>query len=513
MAEELKDRLRLAQAGGGAEKIEQQHQAGKLTARERIELLLDPGTLVEFDALVVHQCRDFGLDKHRHPGDGIITGYGKVDGRPIYFFAQDFTVFGGSVSEAGARKICKVLDFAVENRAPVVSLNDGSGARIQEGIASLGGYAEIGWRIVRASGVIPQIAAIMGPCAGGTVYTPSACDFISMVDGTSYMFVTGPEVIKMATNEQVTQEELGGASTHFHKTGVAHFVARSDAECIQDIRRLLSYLPSSNAAAAPRGPADPDIHRPLPELAELIPADSNRTYDILNLINAVVDPGTFFEVQAGWARNLVVGFARIDGRSVGILANQPKYLAGTLDIDASLKGARFVRFCDAFDIPIITLLDTPGYLPGLRQELNGVIRHGAKLGFAYAEATTPQITIILRKAFGGAYGAMGSKHMRCDLNFALPTAEIAVMAPEGAAAILYRRELAAAGDRSSEIYQAKVQEFREKFSNPFVAAQLGYIDAVIEPGQIRSCLARGLEQLNGKLATPMLPRKHSNIPL
>lgn len=510
--QELDDLVTAGRAGGGEERVAKQHAAGKLTVRERIDLLLDPGSFTEFDALITHTCRDFGLDRLRVPGDGIVTGHGTVDGRDVYLYGQDSTVVGGSVSEAGARKICKVLDLALEGGVPVVSLNDGSGARIQEGISSLGGYVEIGWRIVQASGIVPQLAAVLGPCAGGAVYTPSLCDFLFVVEGTSYMFVTGPDVIRQATNEEVTREGLGGADVHFTRTGIAHFKAADEAACIADIRRLLSYLPSNFREQAPRAAADPDIERDVPEIGEIIPDDPRRTYDVVRLIDKIVDPESFFEVQAGWARNLVVGFGRIDGHSVGIVASQPKHLAGSLDIDSSVKGARFIRFCDAFNIPLLTLVDCPGYLPGTHQEFGGIIRHGAKFGAAYCEATTPMITLILRKAYGGAYGAMGSKHLRTDLNLAYPQAEVAVMAAESAAKVLHGKELAAAGDGATELYREKVDELRRELSNPWVAARRGFIDVVIKPYQTRAVLARALRRLRRKqVRSP--ERKHNTLPI
>src|SRR5580693_2792559 len=439
--EELARRLQAAEAGGGAERVARQHEAGKLTARERVELLLDAGSFFEIDALVTHRCTDFGMDRTRVPGDGVVCGYGTVDGRLIYLFAQDFTVFGGSLSETNAQKICKVMDLAVANGAPIVGLNDSGGARIQEGVASLGGYADIFLRNTLASGVVPQLSAIMGPCAGGAVYSPAITDFIFMVEGTSYMFVTGPEVIRTVTHEEVSMEELGGAHTHAARSGVCHFTLPNDAACLAAVRELLSYLPSNNLDDPPAGRSNDDPAREAPALDTLIPEDPNKPYDIKQLIAPVVDDGRFFEVHAQYARNLVVGFARIGNHSVGIVANQPAYLAGVLDIDASLKGARFVRFCDAFNIPLVTFEDVPGFLPGTQQEYGGIIKHGAKLLYAFAEATVPKITVIARKAYGGAYCVMASKHIRTDINYAWPTAEIAVMGPEQAINIVFRNEI------------------------------------------------------------------------
>ena len=511
-AAELAERLAQAAEGGGRERVDKQHAAGKLTARERVELLLDAGSFVEIDALVTHRCRDFGMDDKRIPGDGVVSGYGTIDGRLVYLFAQDFTVFGGSLSETNARKICKVMDLAVENGAPVVGLNDSGGARIQEGVASLGGYADIFLRNTLASGVVPQISAVLGPCAGGAVYSPAITDFVFMVEGTSYMFVTGPEVIRTVTHEEVSKEELGGAATHSQKSGVAHFTVANDAACLAAIRELLSYLPSNNLDDPPPGTSDDDPNREEPALDALVPADPNKPYDIKKLIAAVVDDGRFFEVQADYARNLVVGFARIGRRSVGVVANQPAYLAGVLDIDASLKGARFVRFCDAFNLPLVTFEDVPGFLPGTRQEFGGIIKHGAKLLYAFAEATVPKITVIARKAYGGAYCVMASKHIRTDVNLAYPTAEIAVMGPEGAVNILYKRELEQAGERAAEARAELVGEYREKFSTPFVAAERGFLDAVIQPRTTRPQIVRALRQLAGKRAS-LPPKKHGNIPL
>ncbi|HEX2251712.1 MAG TPA: acyl-CoA carboxylase subunit beta [Thermoanaerobaculia bacterium] len=510
--EELEDRLAAARLGGGQDRIDKQHAEGKLTARERVDLLLDPESFVEIDALVMHRCTDFGMQDKRIPGDGVVCGYGTVEGRLIYVFAQDFTVFGGSLSETNAEKVCKLMDLAVENGAPVVGLNDSGGARIQEGVASLGGYADIFLRNTLASGVVPQISAILGPCAGGAVYSPAITDFVFMVEDTSYMFVTGPDVIRTVTHEEVSKEDLGGAVTHASRSGVAHFTVPNDAACLAGIRELLGYLPSNNLDDPPPRTSDDPADREDASLDALVPEDPNKPYDIKRLIEGVVDDGRFLEVHAAYARNLVVGFARLGGRSVGIVANQPAYLAGVLDIDASLKGARFVRFCDAFNIPLVTFEDVPGFLPGTQQEFGGIIKHGAKLLYAFAEATVPKITVIVRKAYGGAYCVMASKHLRTDVNLAYPTAEIAVMGPEGAVNILYRRELEAAGDRAAEVRAAKVAEYREKFSNPYVAAERGFVDAIILPRQTRPRLVRALAQLAGKRQS-MPAKKHGNIPL
>ena len=509
---ELHERLESARQGGGEARIERQHSAGKLTARERIDLLLDPGTFVEIDALVTHRCRDFGMEKQQIPGDGVVCGYGTIDNRLIYVFAQDFTVFGGSLSETNARKICKVMDLAMENGAPIIGLNDSGGARIQEGVASLGGYADIFLRNTVASGVIPQISAIMGPCAGGAVYSPAITDFIMMVEDTSYMFVTGPDVIKTVTHEDVTKEELGGASTHSTKSGVCHFTVPNDAACLLRIRDLMSYLPSNNVEDAPLGTSDDPPDRQHEELNSLVPTDPNKPYDIKSIIHAVVDDGQFLEVHEGYARNIVVGFARFGRQSVGIVANQPNYLAGVLDIDASLKGARFVRFCDAFNIPLVTFEDVPGFLPGTQQEFGGIIKHGAKLLYAFAEATVPKITVITRKAYGGAYCVMSSKHLRTDVNLAYPAAEIAVMGPEGAVNILYKRDLEEAAERAAELRTEKLEEYRQKFSNPYIAAERGFVDAVIEPKDTRTHIIRSLRQLGSKRQS-MPPKKHGNLPI
>ena len=507
----LEDYERRAEEGGGEARRQRQHDAGKLTARERIDLLFDPGTFYEIDKLVTHRCRDFGMEEQVVPGDGVVAGHGHVDDRLVYAFAQDFTVFGGSLSETNAAKIVKVMDLAVRNGAPIVGLNDSGGARIQEGVLSLAGYADIFLRNTLASGVVPQISAIMGACAGGAVYSPAITDFNVMVRHTSYMFVTGPDVIKTVTHEDVSKEELGGAMTHNERSGVAHFAVENDRECLALIRTLLGFLPSNNLDDPPRSKSSDPVDREDESLDALVPEAPNQPYDILDLIHTVADDGQFLEVHRHFARNLVVGFSRLGGRPVGVVANQPAHLAGTLDIDASVKGARFVRFCDAFNIPLITLEDVPGFLPGTQQEYGGIIRHGAKLLYAFAEATVPKITVITRKAYGGAYCVMSSKHIRTDLNFAWPTAEIAVMGPEGAVNILHKRELEQADDAPA-LRAQRVQEFREKFANPFVAAARGFIDEVIAPRTTRRRLIAGLASLDGKRdRTPA--RKHGNIPL
>jgi propionyl-CoA carboxylase beta subunit len=509
--ERLADLERLAELGGGEARLKRQHDAGKLTARERIDLLFDPGTFEELDKLVTHRSRDFGLADEVVPGDGVISGHGRVDGRPVYAFAQDFTVFGGSLSETNAAKIVKVMDLAVRMGAPIVGLNDSGGARIQEGVLSLGGYADIFLRNTLASGVVPQLSAIMGPCAGGAVYSPAITDFNVMVEGTSYMFVTGPDVIKTVTHEEVTKEELGGAMTHNAKSGVAHFAVADDRQCIQLLRELLSYLPSNNLDDPPRRPTSDPIDREDSALDALVPEQPNQPYDMHDLIRAVVDDGGFLEVHRHFAQNIIVGFGRLGGRPVGVVANQPAVLAGCLDIDASVKGARFVRFCDAFNIPLITFEDVPGFLPGVRQEHGGIIRAGAKLLYAFAEATVPKITVITRKAYGGAYCVMSSKHIRTDFNYAYPTAEIAVMGPEGAVNILYRAELAAAKDPAAK--RAKlVAEFRAKLANPFIAASRGFVDEIIQPRTTRAKLIAALASCDNK-RDKNPPKKHGNIPL
>jgi propionyl-CoA carboxylase beta chain len=507
----LKDKERRAEEGGGRDRLQKQHDAGKLTARERIDVLFDPGTFEEVDKLVTHRCRDFGMAAQVVPGDGVVTGHGRVNGRVVYAFAQDFTVFGGSLSETNAAKICKVMDMAVRNGCPIVGLNDSGGARIQEGVVSLGGYADIFLRNTLASGVVPQISAIMGPCAGGAVYSPAITDFTIMVKATSYMFVTGPDVIKTVTHEDVTKEALGGAMTHNSKSGVAHFAVEDDRECLALIRELLGFMPGNNLDEAPRAATDDPADREDAALDTLVPASPNQPYDILDLIHTIADQGFFLEVHQHYARNLIVGFARLGGRPVGVVANQPAHLAGTLDIDASVKGARFVRFCDAFNIPLVTFEDVPGFLPGTVQEYGGIIRHGAKLLYAFAEATVPKVTVITRKAYGGAYCVMASKHIRTDFNYAWPTAEIAVMGAEGAVNILYKREIERAADPAAT-RQQKVAEFREKFANPYVAAEKGFVDEVIRPRTTRRKLIQALATLEGK-RDKNLPKKHGNIPL
>jgi len=507
----LSELERRAEEGGGEERRRKQHAAGKLTARERMELFFDPGTFEEVDKLVTHRCRDFGMGEQLVPGDGVVAGHGQVDGRQVYAFAQDFTVFGGSLSETNAAKIVKIMDLAMKMGVPVVGLNDSGGARIQEGVVSLGGYADIFLRNTLASGVIPQISAIMGPCAGGAVYSPAITDFTIMVQNTSYMFVTGPDVVKTVTHEEVTKEELGGAMTHNIKSGVAHFAVPDDRECLALIREMLGYLPSNNLEEAPRRDKGDPADRQDESLDSLVPPQPNQPYDMRDVIHAVVDNGEFLEVHRHYAENILIGFARLGGRSVGIVANQPAHLAGTLDIDASVKGARFVRFCDAFNIPLVTFEDVPGFLPGTQQEYGGIIRHGAKLLFAFAEATVPKVTVITRKAYGGAYCVMSSKHIRTDLNFAWPTAEIAVMGPEGAVNILYKRELDAAKDPVA-LRAAKIAEYKEKFANPFVAASRGYLDEVIQPRTTRPKLIAALDSLETK-RDKNPPKKHGNIPL
>ncbi len=511
--DQLRKMSQEAEAGGGADRREREHKAGKLSARERIHLLLDEGTFEELDKFARHRCVDFGSAETRPMGDGFVTGFGRIDGRLVYIFAQDFTVFGGSLSETNAQKICKIMDLALRNGAPLIGLNDSGGARIQEGVASLAGYADIFLRNTLASGVIPQLSAIMGPCAGGAVYSPAITDFIFMTRDTSYMFVTGPDVIKNVTHEEVSKQELGGAMTHNAASGVAHFVSRDDADCCAMLRELLGFLPSNNLEDPPhRNTLDPWDRRE-ESLNSIVPEDPQKPYDIKDVLHAVVDDRYFFEVHEHFAKNIVVGFARLDGRSVGVVANQPAFLAGTLDINASVKGARFVRFCDAFNIPLITFEDVPGFLPGTQQEYGGIIKHGAKLLFAFSEATVPKITVITRKAYGGAYCVMASKHIRTDANFAWPTAEIAVMGPEGAVDIVYQRELsnAPAAERD-KLRQEKIAEFRDRFANPFIAAERGYLDAVIEPAGTRARIITALRALENKRDTNP-KKKHSNIPL
>jgi propionyl-CoA carboxylase beta chain len=528
---ELAVRHAIAEEGGGPERRERERKAGKLSARERVEFLLDEGTFEETDKFVTHRATDFGMDAQRVPGDGFITGYGRVQGRVVFVFAQDFTVFGGSLSEANAAKIVKIMDMAVKVGAPIVGLNDSGGARIQEGVVSLAGYTDIFLRNTLASGVVPQISAILGPCAGGAVYSPAITDFTLMTEKTSYMFVTGPDVIKTVTHEDVTKDALGGAVTHNEISGVAHFMAHDDQECLAMVRELLSFLPSNNLDDPPRRATQDDPARADAVLDSIIPEESNQPYDMVDVISRVVDDGYFFQVQEHFARNIIVGFARMNGRPVGIVANQPAVLAGVLDINASVKGARFVRFCDAFNIPLITFEDVPGFMPGIQQEHGGIIRHGAKLLYAFAEATVPKLTVITRKAYGGAYCVMSSKHLRTDLNLAWPTAEIAVMGPEGAVNIVYKRELDATLRRAeavmpqgvslseeqkleilAEARKEKVEEFRERFANPYVAAERGYIDAVIRPSETRRRLNSALDMLATK-RDKNPAKKHGNIPL
>jgi propionyl-CoA carboxylase beta chain len=509
--EELRRRDQAAELAGGVERIARQHAAGKKTARERLDLLLDKGSFAEMDRFVVHQSRDFGMDEQKIPGDGVVTGSGRIHGRPVFVFAQDFTVFGGALSEAYARKICKIMDLAMKTGVPVIGLNDSGGARIQEGVVSLAAYADIFLRNTLASGVIPQISAIMGPCAGGAVYSPAITDFVFMVKQSSYMFVTGPDVIKAVTHEEVSFEDLGGAQTHAGKSGVAHFAAESEEECLALIREMMTFLPQNNAEDPPiRASLDPP-DRVDEELQTVVPDQPNKPYDIRDIVRPVLDDRYLFEIQTDNAPNLLIGFGRLNGRPVGIVANQPAHLAGCLDISASLKGARFVRFCDCFNIPIVTFEDVPGFLPGTAQEFGGIIKHGAKLLFAFCEATVPKLTVITRKAYGGAYCVMSSKHIRGDVNFAYPTAEIAVMGPEGAVNILYRREMEAAADKE-RLRDTLTHEYREKFANPYAAAERGYIDEVIEPRDTRRKLVQALEVLHTK-RDQNPPKKHGNIPL
>jgi propionyl-CoA carboxylase beta chain len=509
---ELLERLRRqSEQGGGPERIKAQHDKGKLTARERLDLLLDPGSFVEQDRFVTHRSTDFGLEDQKILGDGVVTGYGTIEGRLVYVFAQDFTVFGGSLAEAHAKKICKVMDTAMRVGAPIIGLNDSGGARIQEGVLSLGGYADIFLRNTLASGVVPQISAILGPCAGGAVYSPAITDFIFMVRGISYMFVTGPNVVKTVTHEEVTNEQLGGADVHGSVSGVAHFVYDTEAECLAAIRRLLSFLPSNNLDSPPAKQCTDPVDRREEDLLDLVPDNPNKPYDMHEVIRRVVDDGDLFEVQRDYAANLIVGFARLGGHPVGVIANQPAVLAGVLDINASIKGARFVRFCDAFNIPLVTFEDVPGFLPGTDQEHGGIIKHGAKLLFAYAEATVPKLTVVTRKAYGGAYDVMSSKHLRGDYNVAWPTAEIAVMGPQGAAEILFRREIAQAPDPQARLEEL-VAEYREKFAHPYHAAAQGFLDDVIDPRETRPRLISALwTLLNKRDRNP--PKKHDNIPL
>ncbi|MGH7458453.1 MAG: acyl-CoA carboxylase subunit beta [Longimicrobiaceae bacterium] len=509
--EQLRELRLRAEAGGGEERLQKQHESGKLSARERLDLLLDDGSLVELDRFVTHRATDFGLDRKKVPGDGVITGYGTIHGRLVYIFSQDFTVFGGSLSEAHAEKIVKIMDLALKNGAPVIGLNDSGGARIQEGVSSLGGYAEIFLRNTLASGVVPQISAILGPCAGGAVYSPAITDFVYMVRGTSYMFVTGPNVVKTVTHEDVTMEELGGADTHASTSGVAHFACGSEPDCLSRIRDLFHYIPQNNREDPPFRATDDPSGRADEGLLDLIPDNPNKPYDMHEVLRRVVDEGKFYEVHAGYAGNLLCGFAHLGGHSLGIVANQPAVLAGVLDIDASLKGARFVRFCDSFNLPLLTFEDVPGFLPGVGQEHGGIIKHGAKLLYAYCEATVPKITVITRKAYGGAYDVMSSKHIRGDLNYAWPSAEIAVMGPKGAVEILYKKEIAAA-ENGEEVAAAKQEEYREKFANPYIAAARGYLDDVIDPRETRARVISALDMLRNKRDSNP-PKKHGNIPL
>ena len=507
---ELKRRKGAALTGGGEKRIEAQHKRGKLSARERLDLLLDPGSFQEFGMLVQHRAVNFGLDKERYSGDGVVTGHGRINGRDVYVFSQDFTVFGGSLAEAHAEKICRLMDMAMKNGAPIIGLNDSGGARIQEGVVSLGAYADIFYRNVKASGVIPQISAIMGPCAGGAVYSPALTDFVTMVEGTSYMFVTGPSVVKTVTHEDVSSEDLGGANTHASKSGVTHFTAPNDAACIEQIKNLVAYLPQNCEEEAPRLEyTGGDESRP--ELNTIIPDNANQPYDMHDVISQVVDAESWFEVHKDFAENMIVGFARIAGRSVGVVANQPAFLAGVLDIKSSIKGARFVRFCDAFNIPLLVFEDVPGFLPGTDQEWNGIINNGAKLLYAFSEATVPRITIITRKAYGGAYDVMNSKHIGADLNYAWPTAEVAVMGAKGAAEIIFKKEIAAATDTEAK-WKEKEAEYAELFANPYSAAERGYVDDVIEPATTRKLVIEGFRMLQNKVDT-MPRKKHSNMPL
>ncbi len=509
--EELKRLQETAQAGGGKKRVEEQHKKGKLTARERLTILLDEASFVELDMLVKHRSHDFGLESQRFPGDGVVTGYGKIDGRTVFVFSQDFTVFGGSLSEAHAEKICKIMDMAMKVGAPVIGLNDSGGARIQEGVVSLGGYADIFLRNTLASGVVPQISAVMGPSAGGAVYSPAITDFIFMVKNTSYMFVTGPNVVKTVTHEDVSFEELGGALTHATKSGVAHFASDNEANCLMGIRQLFSYIPQNYREDPPRLSTTDKPDRMEAELDRIIPDNPNKPYDMKEVIRLIVDEGIFFEVHELFAQNILVGFARLDGRSVGIIANQPAVLAGVLDIDASVKAGRFVRFCDAFNIPLLVFEDVPGFLPGTDQEWRGIIKNGAKLLFAFSEATVPKITVITRKAYGGAYDVMNSKHIRGDVNFAWPSAEIAVMGPKGAVEIIFKRDIEKAENRD-EVEAKLISDYTAKFANPYIAAERGYIDEVIEPSQTRPKLIRAFEMLETKVDTNP-KKKHGNIPL
>ncbi len=509
--ERLREQREKSALGGGESRIEAQHKRGKLTARERMEQLLDPGSFRELDRFVTHNCSDFGMEDKKFLGDGVVTGHGTIDGRLVYLFAQDFTVFGGSLGEMHAAKICKVMDLAVQNGAPIIGLNDSGGARIQEGVVSLGGYAEIFYRNTKASGVVPQLSAVLGPCAGGAVYSPAITDFIVMVEEKSHMFITGPDVIKTVTNEEVTFERLGGAGTHSSVSGVAHLTAEDEQDCFEALRQLLSFMPSNNLEQPPRKTPQDTADRLCPALEKTVPSDPNKPYDVREVVTELVDENEFLEIHSDWARNIVVGFGRLDGAPVGVVANNPQTLAGVLDIEASIKGARFVRFCDAFNIPLVTLVDVPGFLPGVQQEHGGIIKHGAKLLYAFCEATVPKVTVILRKAYGGAYDVMCSSHIRADLNLAWPTAEIAVMGPQGAINIIFRRELAEAADPEQK-RQELVDDYTARFASPYVAASRGYIDDIIEPAQTRVRLIEALRTLEGKRVTAPA-RKHGNIPL
>ncbi len=508
---ELQARRAAIEAGGGAEKVEKQHQSGKKTARERIEMLLDEGSFVEVDAFVEHRCMEFSMPQTKAPGEGVVVGYGTIDGRLVYVYSQDFTVIGGSLGEMHAKKICKVMDMAMKMGAPIIGINDSGGARIQEGVDALSGFGDIFYRNTIASGVIPQISVIMGPCAGGAVYSPAITDFTFMVEKTSQMFITGPQVVESVTGEKITAEELGGAATHTSKSGVAHFKAESDEACLEQVKRLLSFLPSNNLEPAPCYECTDDLNRLSEKLTTIVPDSANKAYDIKAVIAEVVDNGDFFEVQSDFAKNIVIGFARMNGSSIGIIANQPNVSAGSLDVDSSDKAARFVRFCDSFNIPIVTFTDVPGYLPGVNQEHEGIIRHGAKLLFAFSEATVPKVNVIIRKAYGGAYIAMNSKHLGADMVFAWPTSEIAVMGPEGAANIIFRKDIAAAADPIAE-RSAKIEEYRNKFASPYEAAKRGYVDDVIEPDSTRPRIISALEMLASK-RVEMPGKKHGNMPV
>lgn len=508
---DLQARRQVIEQGGGAQKIEKQHSSGKLTARERLALLMDEGSFVEIDAFVTHRCQEFDMPNTKAPAEGVVTGYGTVDGRLVYAYAQDFTVIGGSLGEMHAKKICKVMDMALKMGAPIVGMNDSGGARIQEGLDALSGFGEIFYRNTISSGVIPQISVIMGPCAGGAVYSPAITDFVFMVENTSQMFITGPQVIKSVTGEDVTSEELGGAAAHSEKSGVAHFKAKDDRECIAMVRALIGFLPDNNLSVCPAYTTQDDINRVSEKLNTIVPEDGNKAYDVLEVIAELVDDGEFMEIQRDFAKNIVIGFARMNGSTVGIVANQPKFMAGSLDVDSSDKAARFVRFCDCFNIPIVTLTDVPGYLPGVTQEHEGIIRHGAKLLFAYSEATVPKINVIMRKAYGGAYIAMSSKHLGADMVFAWPTAEIAVMGPEGAANIIFRKDIANSDDPVATRAE-KIAEYRNKFANPYEAAKRGYVDDVIEPDSTRPRIISALEMLSSKRDSRP-SKKHGNLPV